>query len=122
MGATAVTLLGRRSAALTRLRENAPRAAAARPRYQIRFPTGTKPAYAQRRLTTTITTTVTDKAKTIMSSRLLVLALALQPWRGAARHLRGRRRLDAADDVAVPPEIREALNDAVDAVVDDGGL
>jgi hypothetical protein len=57
-----------------------------------------------------------------MSSRLLVLALALQPWRGAARHLRGRRRLDAADDVAVPPEIREALNDAVDAVVDDGGL
>ena len=57
------------------------------------------------------------------SSRLLVLALlALQPWSGAARHLRGRRRLDAADDVAVPPEIREALNDAVDAVVDDGGL
>ena len=56
------------------------------------------------------------------SSRLLVLALlALQPWGGAARHLRGRRRLDAADDVAVPPEIREALNDAIDTV-DDGGL
>ena len=75
------------------------------------------------------------------SSRLLVLALlALQPWSGAARHLRGSRRL-AADDkpppkpapptpkpptpepptAVLPPEIREALNDAVD-VVDDGGL
>lgn len=57
------------------------------------------------------------------SSRLLVLALlALQPWSGAARHLRGRRRLEATDDNVLPPEIREALNDAVDAVVDDGDV
>ena len=75
------------------------------------------------------------------SSRLLVLALlALQPWSGAARHLRGRL-LGAADDKpkpkpapptpkpptpeppmpVLPPEIREALNDAVE-MVDDGGL
>ena len=75
------------------------------------------------------------------SSRLLVLALlALQPWSGAARHLRGSRRLEADDKPppkpapptpkpptpeppmpVLPPEIREALNDAVE-MVDDGGL
>ena len=68
--------------------------------HQSVSPQANKPAYAQRRLTPATTTTATDHVKTTMSSsRLLALALlALQPWSGAARPLRGRRRLEAADD------------------------